>query len=31
VGLWVYLFEIDYAFANYEISTTHYLSLITRF
>lgn len=31
VGAWVYLFEVDYAFANYEISTTHYLSVITRF
>jgi hypothetical protein len=31
VGLWVYLFEIDYAFAKYEISDTHYLSVITRF
>jgi hypothetical protein len=31
VGLWVYLFEIDYAFASYEISNTHYLSIITRF
>jgi hypothetical protein len=31
VGVWVYLFEIDYAFAKYEISDTSYLSVITRF
>ncbi len=31
IGVWVYLFEIDYAFVNYEISPTHYLSTITRF
>jgi hypothetical protein len=30
VGVWVYLFEFDYAFVNYQISPTHYLSLITR-
>ncbi|MGH7739208.1 MAG: PorV/PorQ family protein [bacterium] len=30
VGVWVYLFEFDYAFVDYQISPTHYLSLITR-
>lgn len=30
IGVWVYLFEFDYAFVNYQISPTQYLSLITR-
>jgi hypothetical protein len=31
VGVWLYLFEIDYAFVKYNISNTHYFSTITRF
>lgn len=31
LGVWVFLFEIDYAFMNHELSPTHYLSTITRF
>ena len=30
VGVWAYLFEIDYAFVNSPIGAIHYLSLITR-
>lgn len=31
LGVWVYLMEVDYAYVNFEISPTHYLSVITRF
>jgi hypothetical protein len=31
IGVWVYLFEVDYAYVDYSISPTNYLSLITRF
>jgi hypothetical protein len=30
VGVWAYLFEIDYAFVANSIGGIHYLSLITR-